>query len=440
MAQPALNKPQGDRLYGLPLARRRSATMGLVPPAAVAPTALTLTKGSGATAAAVASGGTGYVVGDLITLTGGTTSYPTILRVAAISSGAVTSVSTIVNGIYTVNPTNPVAQGSSTGAGAGATFTMTYGAGSLSSIGNRVQLNATNAAYRFTGNGPTAGANTVGNGTACTWEWCSDAPTIEIRLAGSNTLGMLFIDGVRANDSGFTTDASGAAYLYVVDFGGVRKPRTFKIMNVNSNFGGVNIGTADTIWYPNQPRRPLAWGIGDSYMYGNGADNISRVAFNTMCELLGLEPLPDGIGGQGWASTGSNYAATRVTAKLATLTFQPDYVFIDLGYNDSVAPTAGSLVQSAFADCVAAIRAAAPKAKIIAFGPATPVGNTTNLTGIKAALITACTTAGVTFIDVQDWVSATNKGIYTSGDNVHPTQAGHDYIGGRKAQAVAAYL
>ena len=94
------------------------------------------------TAAAVAAGGSGYAVGDIITLAIGPNSSPPIgapavLIVTGESGGAVTSVSVVnqilgespvVGGSYFAPPPpNPQAQGSTTGVGTGATFNLTYG-------------------------------------------------------------------------------------------------------------------------------------------------------------------------------------------------------------------------------------------------------------------------------------------------------------------------
>lgn len=73
----------------------------------------------GCTAAVVSAGGTGYAVGDTITLTNGT-----VLTVATISGSAVATVTVTTPGLYTAT-TNPVAQASTSGSGTGATFTLT---------------------------------------------------------------------------------------------------------------------------------------------------------------------------------------------------------------------------------------------------------------------------------------------------------------------------
>lgn len=93
------------------------------------------------TAAAVSAGGTGYAVNDVITLVSGDTTNPPIgapcqLLVTTIGGGgAVTGVSVVSalpgddpkGGSYFAAQSNPVAQGSTTGSGSGATFNLTFG-------------------------------------------------------------------------------------------------------------------------------------------------------------------------------------------------------------------------------------------------------------------------------------------------------------------------
>ena len=93
------------------------------------------------TAAAVSAGGTGYAVGDIITLIAGVNTSPPIgapvqLKVATLSVSAVATVTVVnqipgtdevVGGSYFQPQTNPVAQGSTSGAGTGATFNLTFG-------------------------------------------------------------------------------------------------------------------------------------------------------------------------------------------------------------------------------------------------------------------------------------------------------------------------
>lgn len=90
----------------------------------------------GATSAGVSTGGAGYAIGDTVTLAKPNTVYEAaVLRVTAIgASGAVTAVTPVTQGKYlqTALPVGPVAQGASSGAGGGASFTL-GGWGNLSS-------------------------------------------------------------------------------------------------------------------------------------------------------------------------------------------------------------------------------------------------------------------------------------------------------------------
>ncbi len=94
------------------------------------------------TAAAVVAGGTGYAVGDQITLASGTASNPPIgapvvLNVLTAPAGVVGTVEVVAQvlgsspaagGSYFAVQSGTIAQGSTTGSGSGATFTLTQGA------------------------------------------------------------------------------------------------------------------------------------------------------------------------------------------------------------------------------------------------------------------------------------------------------------------------
>jgi len=78
-----------------------------------------------AVALTIGSGGTGHEVNDLITLTGGTFTQAIVLKVLTVASGVITSVQIQTAGSYSVLPTNPASQGSTTGTGIGATINIT---------------------------------------------------------------------------------------------------------------------------------------------------------------------------------------------------------------------------------------------------------------------------------------------------------------------------
>jgi hypothetical protein len=441
MANAAAKKNHAPRLES---ARRRPTNINLIPApiAAVVPTT-SLTKASGVSAISIVNGGTGYAQFDKVTLTGGTFASAAVGIVTAVSGGVITNIGVDKPGVYSVQPSNPVSQASSTGAGTGATFNLTFNGGVASSISSATLVSGNSPLLRFTGGGPVTSysgyyGSAVRNDTASLWEWVTDATTLDIVIGGSNTKAALYVNGQRIDVNGVSTDASGAQYIYTLDWGGNPVPRTYKLFNVNSALNRVAIPNTAKLWAPTEPRRPLAYGLGDSYMFGTQATTVADAAFDYMCQFLGLEALPDGIGGKGWNSASPDDPTTRVTNKLTALTYKPEYVFLDLGYNDA----GGNMttLATSFDSTVAAIRSIVPTAKIIAFGPATPLGGTANLTLVKNAISGRCTALGIPFIDVENWVDNSNKSVYTDADNTHPKPIGHAYLGARKAQAVATYL
>jgi hypothetical protein len=76
-------------------------------------------------AATIGAGGTGYVVGDIVTLVGGTADTVATFRVDTAPGGVVSAVSPIQRGDYDVLPTMPAA--TTGGTGAGLTLNVTFG-------------------------------------------------------------------------------------------------------------------------------------------------------------------------------------------------------------------------------------------------------------------------------------------------------------------------
>jgi hypothetical protein len=90
-----------------------------------------------AASATPVTGGTGYLLGDVLTVVGGTFTTAAQLTVTSIASGAINGVSVTNVGAYTAIPNNPVSV--TGGAGAGATFNMIW-----NSSGNQTLLNPFN--------------------------------------------------------------------------------------------------------------------------------------------------------------------------------------------------------------------------------------------------------------------------------------------------------
>ena len=78
----------------------------------------------------ISAGGSGYTVGDTVTLTGGTFTQAWSGTVATVSAGAITSITTVASGSYTVFPTGPAALSGGTGSGA----TLSTFSGGITSV------------------------------------------------------------------------------------------------------------------------------------------------------------------------------------------------------------------------------------------------------------------------------------------------------------------
>jgi IPT/TIG domain len=93
----------------------------------MAVTGLTLGSGASSVATAVIDNHGGYMLGDILTVVGGTFTTPAQLRVSSTQNGAILGVNIVNSGSYSVPPTNPVTV--TGGNGVGATFLLTYSGG-----------------------------------------------------------------------------------------------------------------------------------------------------------------------------------------------------------------------------------------------------------------------------------------------------------------------
>lgn len=108
----------------------------------------------------IGSGGTGYAVNDLITLSNGVILKVTTAASGVASAASVQNAGSIGGGAI---PTNPVAQISTNGAGTGATFNLTWGLGAIN-ITNPGSGYTSATATLTGGGGGTGGSYTLGTG------------------------------------------------------------------------------------------------------------------------------------------------------------------------------------------------------------------------------------------------------------------------------------
>lgn len=101
-----------------------NTTQSLTPSATTG--SITLTLSQPMTAGTITAGGTGYLVGDLLTISGGTQNIPATFIVTTVSAGGVvTGIKLNVGGQYQTAPSNPAS--TTGGNGTGCTITLTIG-------------------------------------------------------------------------------------------------------------------------------------------------------------------------------------------------------------------------------------------------------------------------------------------------------------------------
>lgn len=138
----------------------------------------------------VQSGGTGYTVGDVLTVSGGTpVTTAATLTVSTVSGGVITAVTVTAANSYTVLPSNPVSV--TGGTGSGATFNLTYSLGAVTTISNAGSGYVEQPTVSFSGGGgsgatayATVGSDTVIRSLGTNLQFYSPNQQIAFRTIG----------------------------------------------------------------------------------------------------------------------------------------------------------------------------------------------------------------------------------------------------------------
>lgn len=159
-----------------------------------------ISSGDYASGAVVNAGGTGYVVGDLLTPSTGTYSVTPIIEVTSVSGGVVTGVQINNPGICSSQPSNPVTMSGGTGSGCTIDFTWTAGTGIITAVhiadAGVYTTQASNPVLQNTSSGSGTGAKFDLTYTDTAWEVKIDTEPQEATAAAISAAGT----GYTAND------------------------------------------------------------------------------------------------------------------------------------------------------------------------------------------------------------------------------------------------
>jgi hypothetical protein len=336
--------------------------------------------------------------------------------------------------------------------------TITSIASDTTTIPSAVQVARTSGAFRYPGTPvknhggvPTYYTVSFGGSDALSHPWIvefwSDAPKLALRVWDANAAYYvhILVDKQLAHSAPVAAGGGGSsvANLVEIDWGGVAKPRLYRIALKNTLFGGVYVGATDSVWFPSAQRKPVMCAFGDSYgdTFPTTGPGAQASLFAMIAWALDFEHWNMNVWGSGYIQGGGYNIPGMVTNRLGLLTQMPDVILFAGGYNDSAQPqaTIGTNAASAFASA----KQLAPKAKILVLGPWTPRGESfdANLATTKATVSNAALAAGLPFIDISQIVTAGNKARYTRADNTHPTDAdGHPFLASRIGPLIHAAL
>jgi hypothetical protein len=223
--------------------------------------------GSGASATAAIqvglvdlnAAGTGYAVGELLTIAGGTFTTPATLRVSAVNSGtgAIEGINIVALGAYTAAPTNPAA--STAPYGSGATFDLNFGVGPVT-VTNAGSGYTSAPAVAVTGGGGTGGTVTAnlfvvpsggtGVATYAGRVWVSSGRTIVFSAPDSfNDFtpaagGGSFIVVDETLHSTITALRSANNFLYVIGSSSINVIADVNVVNGQTVFSNTNLSAS----------------------------------------------------------------------------------------------------------------------------------------------------------------------------------------------------
>lgn len=410
-------------------------------------------------AANALNNGTGYVVGDQITLAGGTFTTAASVQVTAINvaTGAVQGAKVINNGSYTLTGSSALTQGSTTGSGTGASFLAYYSSPPWCNLhGAHVAGLFSSYTYARTFN------STIGNiiGLQFSFEFYSDAPVIAFSFEGTNNVGTNFIiDGVRYAQESVGIGASNLYYSFDFSASSGRKKRLYRVEATGPIFlPQVLVDPNSQCWRPDTSDQVTCVCISDSLFAGSGQGPflVGNTTALRVGHAMGWKDMWAFVqGGTGWVNrgttpgVGSDNFGFRIPE---ALTLNPD-VFLFMGSTNDNGLSSASIT-AAVVSGLQAIRAGGSSAVIIVAGVWSI--NNSNISATEAAVQAGVVAAAdplrkTIFFPIYNdpmlpWITgtwnnnptpsglnystSTNATQYIGADNLHPTDNGTEMLGG----------
>jgi lysophospholipase L1-like esterase len=265
-------------------------------------------------------------------------------------------------------------------------------------------------------------------------EFLYDGQRLEIEeYTGGEGFTPIFDDVIGTTDTNIPNDAT--LRYRLLDFG---KKNVGRLRFRLNHYRGLRIEPNSTIESVPMPKGPRAIFLGDSYTEGAGGSMPGGyVVFAGIA--AGLDAWASGVGGTGIVSDGGGVdGKTKFRDRVSTdvIPFNPDVVVIAGGINDgdlAYERRTLSEYRAEYDRLIDAIKTGLPAAKIIVLGPfcpQTPSSYSSGLTPLRDVNQAAARAEGLPFIDAFYFTDA-NKSKYISDDNVHPNDAGHEYLGKR---------
>jgi hypothetical protein len=328
--------------------------------------------------------------------------------------------------------------------------------------------NAVTIASTFVGPGwkEDYAAGTFGSAISSSWAadiWVSGSRYVEFIIGRSDLTNTLtasyrvWVDGKKKTDLPVTTGfgTSGQPATIKVDFGvGNTKPHRVKLDMFGIALSDIWTEANGVVWAAN-PTGPRLFVLGPSLEQGTAGPERHTGGelgtwFPRFANLVGITDWWNGSeGGTGpfTDSPAGNFHdyVTRVTSTVVPA--DPDILIIGTWINDQGAGRTGAQIAADYGTAIDTVRASAlGDIPIIVMGgidSAAPT-NTASMTAIDNLVKPVCITKGAAFVSgvtgevvgfdgsvlatTHPWINSANKSIYISADNLHPTDAGQEYI------------